>query len=148
MPKRTYRVTHDGREFQRATERVYTHVVLVRRDYLTELTRSTEHAAFRAREDHPHYVQEANPATRKYTFHSPDSLAEYAHVAALTVDEHVAEQVEKVRASIEKRRAAGAFDHCAPLTWCGRPELAQRAANKARSSGYWAEVVIVPLDQP
>lgn len=148
MPKRAYRFTYDGHEFTRATERVYTHVVLVRRDYQTELTRNIEGARTRAREDHPHYVQEGNPETRKYQWHSADSLAQYERIAKLTVDEYVAERVEAARDYVEKRRAKGEFDGCGPLTWCGRLELATREANKARASGYWCEVVIVPLEQP
>jgi hypothetical protein len=148
MPKKTYRVVYNGVEYTRQTERIYTHIVLVRRDYETELAQSIKTARERARASHGYAVEHANQPITAKSWATADELAESARVAGMTPEQYEAECVEKARAYVEKRRAAGVFDNPGPLTWCGRPDLAAKEEARARSSGYWAEVVTVPVPQP
>ena len=145
---RTYRVVHNGVEYTRRTDRTYTHVVLVRRDYQTELDTRTEEARERARHNHGYAVEQANQPITPESWMTAEILAEYARVAALTPEQYEAGLVEKARAEVDGRRARGAFDTLGVLSWCGRPDLAAKEEAKARSSGYWAEVVVVPVPQP
>lgn len=147
MTKRVYRVTHQGIEHKRTTDRIYTHVVLVRRDYQTALDEAVDTTRERARSRHAFYAREGNPATRQYS-HPAEHLAEYERIATLTCEQYEAEQVEKARATIEKQRQNGVFDTLGPLTWCGRPDLAAKEEAKARKTGYWAEIVVLPVPQP
>lgn len=148
MPKRTYRVVYNGVEYTRQTERIYTHIVLVRRDYETELADTIKRARQRVKADHDYAVDLANRPINPYSWITAEQLAEHARIAALTPEQYEQERVEHARAYVEKRRAAGVFDNPGPLTWCGRPDLAAKEEARARSSGYWAEVVTVPVPQP
>ena len=147
MPK-TYRVVHDGIEYTRKTDRTYTHVVLVRRDYKTELDTRTEEARERARHNHGYAVERANQPITPESWMTADILAEYARVAALPIEQYEADLVEKARTEVDGRRDKGIFDRLGTLTWCGRPDLAAKEEAQARKSGYWAEVVVVPVPQP
>jgi hypothetical protein len=148
MPMKTYRVVHNGVEYTRRTERIYTHLVLVRRDYEAELKSQILMARERAWDDHPFFVREANPQTRVYKDITPETLALYEHAASLTREQFADEQGEQARARVEERRAKGVFDTLGALTWCGRPDLAMKEEAKARATGYWAEVVVLPVPQP
>lgn len=148
MPKRTYRVEHQGKTHTRKTDRTYTHVVLVRRDYETELANQIRIAREFSVSTHAYAVEKANQPIDRRSWMTADELAEQARVAALTLEQYQAECVERVSARVKERRAKGEFDTLGPLTWCGRPDLAANEERKARANGYWAEVVVLPVPQP
>jgi hypothetical protein len=148
MSKKTYRVVHNGVEYTRKTERTYTHLVLVRRDYQTELDTRIKEARERARHNHKYATERANQPIDGHSWMKAEDLAEDARIAAMTVEQYEAEKGEQARAYVEARRAKGVFDTLGVLTWCGRPDLAAKEEASARKSGYWAEVVVVPVPQP
>jgi hypothetical protein len=148
MPKKTYRVVHNGVEHTRKTDRTYTHVVLVRRDYQTELADTVKEARERARREHGYAVERANQPLTGRSWMTAEDLAEDARIAGLPLEQYEAEVIEKACAYVETRRAKGVFDQPGPLTWCGRPDLAAKEEANARKSGYWAEVVVVEVPQP
>ena len=145
---RTYRVVHNGVEYTRKTNRTYTHVVLVRRDYQTELDHRIKEARERARYNHKYATERANQPIDGRSWMKAEDLAKEARIAAMTVGQYEDEQAEEARAYVEEHRAKGKFDTLGVLSWCGRPDLAAKEEASARKSGYWAEVVVVPVPQP
>lgn len=148
MPKRKYSVEYQGKTHTRATERTYTHVVLVRRDYETVLQEAIKNTRQRAADAHRWAVERANQPITGRSWMTADDLAKQARIAGLTLEQYEAECIAESTAMVEKRRAKGEFDSLGALTWCGRPDLAANEERKARASGYWAEVVVLPVPQP
>lgn len=144
MAKRTLTITHNGQTFTRATERIYTHAILVRSDYLLCRDSAIASAIEYARVNYAYYVKEANPDTREHN-HSAAELARYAEIAAMTLDQFHLKARADAAASIEAKRAAGEYDRFGVLEWCGRNDLAHNALGKARQRGYYAEVVLVEV---
>lgn len=141
MARRTLSVTHNGQTFTRSTERIYTHVILVRSDYQRERDSAISWAIQSARDNYPFYVKEANPATREYNHFD---MARIAAIAALTIDQYVQQTSDAAAAKIDARRDDGDYDRFGVLEWCGRNDLAHNAHGKAMKHGF-AEVVIVEV---
>lgn len=147
MPKKTYRVPYEGHTFTRKTERTYTHVVIVCRSYAVEHALAGQRAREQVQYNRAYHLQEADPATRQHT-HSDEALARFTRYAAMTQEQQEAEYVAEAEADIERQRAKGAYDGYGPLTWCGRGDLAEKEAQRARGKGYYADVKVLPVPQP
>jgi hypothetical protein len=151
VPKRTYRVTYDGAEYKRVTDRPCTHVVLVRRVYEDELDRVIKKARDDAKTNHYYAYKHITEYQPPQPWFSAEELAarraESKRIATMPMEDYEAECVEKARADVDARRAKGEFI-LRPWKWCGRPDLAVKEETLVRRMGYWAEIVVVPVPQP
>jgi hypothetical protein len=109
MPKIKYFAEHDGQTFTRNSDRVYTHMVIVRNRLTKKLAEAQEWADRAAR------------------WHDEETDADRRKSSAERAARAVAERTE-----LENRIAAGeVFDAWGTSSWCGRPDLAMKAFNDA-----------------
>lgn len=135
-------VTHNGQVFTRATARTYSHIVVCKSNFDKDMASAIDTAEIMAKKNHAYFTREAGPGAL-YKF-SPDVLARYKRIAAMTPADYCAGEVAEARAGIEKSKANGVYDRAGVYAWCGRLDLAQKQADAARKFGL-LDVEIVAI---
>lgn len=143
MPAIKYSAEHNGQIFARKSQRTYTHTVVARRSMDAAIkyasNKEWNKVAF---SNHAFFSQEANPATRKYSV-TPEKEARYQAIAAMTKEQYAESLMRERLARIEMQRRDGYFDKMVNLGWCGRLDLAQRLAAKARRGSWYLDATIL-----
>jgi hypothetical protein len=154
--KTTFTVTAPtGEVLTRTSEnRTYTHAIIARPSYKGHLfsagqlskTDMSNHEFHVAMANGAHYLARSQPTA----YHTAEQIeaerVEYAALAAQAPDAKawaILKRDERI-ATVEANKAAGYYDRFVALTWCGRPDLAQKELAKA-SKGNWEDVQAVPV---
>lgn len=151
-----------GRKHTRTSlNRTYTHTVLVRDSYENAIQRCSETGWTRLDTLNFNYytalVNGTHPSLKSWYDHETEETfkarcAEYVAKAVKALDgctdlaTYLAREHARRIASVEEGKLQGKYDDWGPAGWCGRFDLAQKLAQKERSSGYRAEVLIVPVE--
>jgi len=142
MPKIKYSATDaNGLVHTRTSARVYTHMVVARPSYANAVARASRVHMPTQKSNFEYHMNIAEGViTSQYTSrdHAADDLG-----GATTLEQYVALNIKRALAAVEKSKAEGRFDRFFDKGWCGRRDLADKLAAKARSDGY-AEVAILP----
>ncbi len=144
MPKKITATTPYG-QFSRKTDRTYTHVILVAGHHEANIRRNyaegqkhdqkcvAEYAAVVASGQVPaQYAGQSWCTIEKYQ----QWLADYTQKVE-TYEERLAAELAANAATIEAKQLK-------PITWAGRPDLAEKAAATQRKT--WYHVEIYPVD--
>jgi hypothetical protein len=134
-----------GTEHTRNSARTYTHCVVAQADYAADLDRANSSTWLEPtdRKNHRYYSRTVNEgAFSQWT--SEEQKAKMIAAAAMTEDEYVAHLRAERIARIEANRVAGKYDEYGVLGWCGRPDLAEKLANKHFNDGHNVNVTVLP----
>lgn len=152
MARRILKVTVDGQTFTRETARTYTHVIVGKLNIGWDLDRvELPSSAKYDRQDHAYFNTEAAASDRaRHGDRGEAYRADYEAARRMTADEFVAWRRAARLAGIEKRRAEGRYDKLIAISWCGRPDLAQKELAKQTKpmpgrGGVYVAVRAVPV---
>lgn len=139
--------THAGQTFTRKTDRTYQFVVVSKpSSEAAYVQRAHENAAFHATPETLAYYRDASSTSYKYASQVSDAnRAEYARIVGLGVEGYHAEILARELAYVAGLNASGHFDKFVADNWCGRRDLAEKAAAESRRLGR-REVAIIPVN--
>lgn len=138
-------VTHEGQTFTRKTDRVYTHVVLVRNS-LPKLQERAARYAPMGKSDADYYRSMIDGTWGHSRTPNDTELATARKLVEMGLD---AFNQERIAAAV--LRTAKNFNPGWQVQgWCGRIDLAQKLRDSALRADYSvvADAVIVPVQQP
>jgi hypothetical protein len=141
MPKIKYSATDaNGLVHTRTSARVYTHMVVARPSYANAVASASAPWMSTAKSNFKYY-SDIISGREDARFTSVERATEELG-GATTLARYVEILIERALAAVEKSKAEGRYDRFFDKGWCGRPDLADKLAAKARSEGY-AEVAIL-----
>ena len=135
--------THEGQTFTRNTDRAYQFVVVSKPSYLRALATAKADALRNSGANTIRYYTESAKPGSPYT--TDAQRAEYARLAALGSNGLYEELLARQVAHIDALQAKGHYDKFVADNWCGRRDLAEKAAAESRRYGR-LEVAIVPVN--
>lgn len=155
MATKHFVIDPNGKRHTRTSQnRTYAFAVIVRDGYQQALARatSTNCDAQHAR-NYAYYVALANGTHAHCSFSDAErSIASAkAKIADCpTVEAYLAKLTADAVAAVEAAKAKGKYDEFGVYGWCGRYDLAQKLAAKARSINYFdcIEIVDAQTDAP
>lgn len=155
MPKTTYTVTAPTGEVLTRTSqnRIYTHAIIGRHSYEAAMQRANRISAV-DKDNHDFYVEMANETHRlaeRREWHTVEQhaaeIAKYKTLAAQAPNRDAyAELQRSIRVqAVEALKKSGFYERFVAMTWCGRPDLAQKELGKYSSAGSYVDVQAVPV---
>lgn len=153
MTKTTYIATApDGTVGKRTTKnRIYTHAVIGRRSYIKELATANSKGKQKSDGESWDYYMALNAGTHEHCKfqHLDDDKhrAEWAHFAHSNPNRagYIARRHAERLAEVADNQASRYYQVWHTITWCGRPDLAQKQI--ARLATYWIDLQAVPAIQ-
>jgi len=139
MARFHYTVKTESGTAERKSDRIYTHAVLVRGHHAALVLSRRKHDVSSTRDGLKYAEDKAAGRKPRYSFDTDQTVA--ADVVRYRIALANAEQ------ALEAERASPTDPLANPegvLTWCGRPDLAAKAAASARKS--WVGVRIVEVE--
>ena len=116
----------NGEKLTRTTHRTYTHAIIARHSY----DRALAHAATPAPVDalnFDYYVERADRGAAHPHFRSDSDLEQYVQIAARHTKESYVEMKRQERIqAVDALKRSGYYEKFEAMTWCGRPDLAQK----------------------
>jgi len=128
-----------GQFFKRRTDRTYTHAVVFKLDYDVELSQSLSYVGLDIKRNWTFYAEKAASGDPHY--------ASYAERIAMGKEKYAEQQKALARAKVEARRQEGAFEKFYLWGFCGRLDLAEKAARVCMNRRGNIDVTIVPVTE-
>lgn len=144
----TYTATHAGQTFTRKSSRIYTHVVIARRNIDYDMVLVQEAAEARTKAFLSSYsfcFQEANDKTRQFSY-PHDQLKSIQKAASMTEEEVRAVWVSIGLTDIEVSKQSGYYEKFRVIRWTGSQYLAAEVAKRSSGHPWNKDVTIVEVE--